>query len=61
MNENLRDLIKCLKPSDELTKFNDNVTALLKDYEKLTIEVKQKREERKIEQDLLLSTTNILE
>lgn len=61
MNQNKRELIKCSEPTDELVKFDNNVTALLKDYEKLTIKVREKKEERKIQQDILSSTTNVLE
>ena len=51
----------CSQQSDELDTFNENVAALLKEYEKLSVKVKKKREQMKIQQELLSSNTNVLQ
>ena len=51
----------CSQQNEELNTFSENVAALLKDYERLTVEVRKKKEQMKIEQELLSSNTNVLE
>ena len=61
MRKNVKELMMCSQQSDDLNKFNENVAVLLDDYERLTVEVKQKKEQKKIEHELLSSNTNVLE